>query len=210
MEAVLNVASALSSAARSASVSAGFTARNATCRHPGAAARVQAIRPASEAAARAAPSSVSELCGLARAETTEKRWAITTELSPAFGGVGGEPAPGVLARAALGSCLALGYQLRAAEHGLAFDRVRVTVEADSDVRGMLDPIDAIPPGPLAWRYHVEIDTAAAPDDVEAIVADADRISPVLDMLIRPQAISRTVSIRQPDTRQPTTRRPEVA
>ena len=55
----------------------------------------------------------------------------------ALGGTGAAPTPGVLLRAALGSCMAMSYRLRAAKHGVELTSVRVTVEADSELAGML-------------------------------------------------------------------------
>ena len=56
---------------------------------------------------------------------------------PALGGDGSAPSPSVLVRAALGSCMAMTYRLRAARAGVELTSVRVTVETDSELAGML-------------------------------------------------------------------------
>ena len=52
------------------------------------------------------------------------------------------------------------YQLRAAEHGVELTSVRVTVETDSELRGMLQCDAAAPPGFTEIRYHVEVESPA--------------------------------------------------
>lgn len=143
---------------------------------------------------RGSATSVTDLNGVVRAEAHEKEWTINAELGQAFGGTGSAPNPGALVRAGLGGCLAIGYQLHAAELGIELTGVRVTVESESDVRGMLDPDADVPPGPIALRYHVEIDSPARPDELARLVDHADRLSPVLDMLTRAQHVERTVAI----------------
>jgi uncharacterized OsmC-like protein len=126
--------------------------------------------------------------------TSERSHEIAVDMAPAFGGDGSAPNPVTRLRAALGACLAIGYRMHAAERGIELTSVRVTVEADSDVRGMLDPEACAPPGFTALRYRVEIESPSPADEVEHVVELADRLSPVLDALMRPQAIPRTVSI----------------
>ena len=87
------------------------------------------------------------------------------------------------------------YQLRAAEHGVELTSVRVTVETDSELRGMLQCDAAAPPGFTEIRYRVEIESPARPSEVERIVDLADRLSPVLDTLTRTNQARRTLSIR---------------
>jgi uncharacterized OsmC-like protein len=118
---------------------------------------------------------------------------VESDLAPALGGDGAAPSPSALLRAALGACLAMGYQLRAAEAGIPLAAVRVTVESESDVRGLLGPGRDRPPGFTALRYHVEIESPADSDQLTRLIELGDRHSPVLDMLTRPHAVARTVA-----------------
>ena len=127
--------------------------------------------------------------------TEEAPWVIDADLPRSLGGTGAAPTPGVLVRAALGSCLAMGYRLRAAKHGVELTSIRVTVDADSEVAGMLLCDTAAPPGYTELRYHVEIDSPAAPGDVMRIIDEGDRLSPMLDVVTRATTIRRTTSIR---------------
>ena len=119
---------------------------------------------------------------------------IWTDLPPALGGEATAPTPSTLFRAALGSCLAMGYRLRAARHGMTVDTVRVEVETDAAVAGMLNPDSDFPPGFIEIRYRVEID-GPTPTRIERLVDDCDRLSPVLDAVTRANRVIRVVSSR---------------
>lgn len=138
--------------------------------------------------------SVSTLGAGLRCATGERSHEIATDMAPALGGDGSAPSPVALLRAALGSCLAIGYRLHAIERGIELTSVQVTVESESDVRGMLDPGACARSGFEALRYRVEIESPSPAHEVEHIIELADRLSPVLDALTRPQTLERTVSI----------------
>ena len=91
-------------------------------------------------------SSVTTLVDGLHCETEVGGWTIESDLGPAFGGEGAAPTPSILLSSALGACLAMGYQLRAAEDGIELTSVRVTVETDSELCGMLRCDAAVPPG----------------------------------------------------------------
>src|SRR5437868_435627 len=46
----------------------------------------------------------------------EGQWSLTADMSTKSGGANSGPNPGVLGRASLGSCLAIGYAMWAARH----------------------------------------------------------------------------------------------
>ena len=138
-------------------------------------------------------SSVTTLVDGVRCSSEAGGWTIHSDLQPALGGERSAPTPTVLLSSALGACLAMGYQLRAAEQGIELTSVRVTVETDSDVRGMLRCDAAVPPGFTGIRYHVELESPAPRSEIERIVDLADRLSPVLDALTRANRVDRTVS-----------------
>jgi uncharacterized OsmC-like protein len=129
--------------------------------------------------------------------SVEQSWLIASDLPPALGGERRAPTPSQLVQAALGACLAMGYQLRAAECGIELTSVRVTIESDAELKGMLRRDTAVSPGFTAIRYHVEIESPAAVDEIEALVEAADHLSPVLADLTRPLPVERTVSVVPP-------------
>lgn len=130
-----------------------------------------------------------------RCVTREGEWSIETDLPAALGGTASAPPPGVLVRAALGACMAMSYRLEAARRGVELAAVTVTVESDSNLAGMLSCASGVPPGYIEVRYHVEIDAGVSDDEIFRIVDEADRLSPILDVFVRANAVTRTLSIR---------------
>jgi uncharacterized OsmC-like protein len=137
--------------------------------------------------------SVAHLTEGVRCVVHEHGFTVESDLPAPLGGDDAAPSPSALVRAALGACLAMGYQLRAAEAGIALDAVRVTVVSESDVRGLLGPGTDEPPGFGALEYHVEIDSASSADELTRLIDLGDLHSPVLDMLTRAHTVGRTVT-----------------
>ena len=131
-----------------------------------------------------------------RCTSSERSVTLDFDLGSALGGDRSAATPGMHLRAALGACLAMGYQLRAAERDIALTAVRVTVEEHSELSGLLLTDSDVAPGPVALRYHVEIDSPSDPGDIELLIDAADRHSPVLDALNRPIATARTLTITE--------------
>jgi uncharacterized OsmC-like protein len=129
-----------------------------------------------------------------RCSSREGPWSIETDLPAGLGGSGSAPTPGVLLRAALGSCLAMGYRLRAARRGIPVRSIQVAVESDSKVDGMLRTTSPARPGFTALRYHVVLDTSAPAEGIEALVEEADQLSPILDAVGRSNGVLRSLSI----------------
>ncbi len=127
-------------------------------------------------------------------ETREGDRFVRADLPRGLGGHDGAPSPGALMRAALGSCLAMGYRLRAARHDVPLDAVVVTVETDSVLAGMLDPAEVSPPGFTGIRVHVRLASPAPARDLRSLIDEADRLSPVLDAVRRPNPVERSVQL----------------
>ena len=87
------------------------------------------------------------------------------------------------------------YRLRAARHGVELTSCRVSVEADSELAGMLFEEASAPPGYTEVRYHVEIESPDDPERVMAILDEGDRLSPLLDVFARVNTMRRTTDIR---------------
>lgn len=120
-----------------------------------------------------------------RCESREDDHVVETDLVPALGGRDTGPSPSAVLRAALGSCLTMGYRLRAARHGIPVEGIRVEVETASEIAGMLDPEARFPPGFIEVRYRVEIAGPAPVDVIDHLIDEADQLSPVLDTITRP-------------------------
>ena len=63
--------------------------------------------------------------------------SITTDMVPSVGGTASAPSPGWLLRAAEASCVATLIAMRAASLGVTLDTLDVTVDSESDDRGIL-------------------------------------------------------------------------
>lgn len=84
-------------------------------------------------------------------------WTLRTDMSKGVGGEASAASPGWLMRAALASCIATLITMRAAEKGLSLTGLRVTVDSESDDRGVLGIADQVPAGPLGMRVRVSVE-----------------------------------------------------
>jgi len=103
---------------------------------------------------------------------------LETDMPPAMGGLASGPNPAWLLRSALASCTASVIAMRAATLGIKLEALEVTVESESDARGLLGMDANISAGLGAIRTKVKIQGAASPDSLRALVAWADAHSPV--------------------------------
>jgi uncharacterized OsmC-like protein len=119
--------------------------------------------------------------------------AITTDMSESVGGAASAPTPGWLMRAALAACDATTVAMEAARDGIELSDLTVSVESDTDFRGVLG-VDGSPhPGPLAIRVRIELAGAGASEEqLREIVRRAEERSPVRDALVREISMSTEV------------------
>jgi uncharacterized OsmC-like protein len=111
--------------------------------------------------------------------------SVTSDMSTSVGGGASAPTPGWLLRAALAACDASTVAMEAARDGIELSELSVSVESDSDFRGVLGVDGGAHPGPLEVRTRIEV---AAPDATEEqlreVVRRAEERSPVRDALAR--------------------------
>lgn len=128
-----------------------------------------------------------------RCEVKEGRWSITSDISEKAGGTGAGPDPGVLARAALGSCLAMAYAQWAAHLDVTVERITVEVEADFDAGAQYGVTD-VPPGYTEVRYSVVVVSPDPEARVREAIDRAERHCPNLDVFARAQPMKRALTI----------------
>jgi uncharacterized OsmC-like protein len=121
-------------------------------------------------------------------------WKLVADEGKGDGGEGLGPDPGVYGRAALGSCLAIGYAMWADYMDIPLDRISVDVEGDYDASGVLGLDDSTPPGWAALRYTVQVSSSAPEEDVRRLIEYADRHSSLLDAFQRAIPVSGTVKV----------------
>ncbi len=131
------------------------------------------------------------------AEIEDGGWKLIADESVKDGGNGEGPDPGVYGRAALGTCLAMGYAQWAAKFNVPLEAVEVEVETDYDAAAMFGLDDSRPPGWGAVRYVVRIESSAPEAEVQRLIDYADKHSPLLDDFSRPLSITRELHIAAP-------------
>jgi len=110
---------------------------------------------------------------------------LISDMPKAIGGGGLAPSPGWLLRAALANCDTTVIAMRAAQLGVTLSTLEVTVDSESDDRGLLGMDDTISAGPLGVRTRVRIGAdGVAPARLREIVEWAEAHSPVGDAIRR--------------------------
>ena len=110
---------------------------------------------------------------------------LVTDMPPAMGGGASAPNPGWLMRGAVASCTATVIAMRAAKLGVALSTLEVTVESDSDLRGILGLDDSVS-ARHALRMKVKVGApSASADALRDIVAWAEAHSPVTCTIGKP-------------------------
>ena len=138
-------------------------------------------------------SAVAKVDGLRSTVSGPDGATLVSDMPAGVGGAASAPSPGWLMRAALASCDATVIAMRAATEGIALDTLEVTVDGESDDRGLLGMDDDTPAGPLQTRVRVRIGASGVdPERLREIVQWADQHSPVGDATRR--AIPTTVEI----------------
>lgn len=124
-------------------------------------------------------------------EAQEGDWRFSIDMPVEAGGSGAGPTPGVHGRAALASCLAIGYGIALARAGIAVRSLEVEVEVDFDDRGLL-AMDGVYPGYLGVRHTLYLEADATPEQLEPVLAEARRCSPYLHVFADPQPLQGSV------------------
>jgi uncharacterized OsmC-like protein len=127
-------------------------------------------------------------------EVVEGPWRFVVDMPTSVGGAAAGPTPGVYGRGAFGSCLAIGYMMRAAKEGIPIESLTVDVEADYDDGALFGTVET-PAGYSEVRYTVTVQSSASKDDILRILDEADGMSPYLDVFSRAQRCVRRVEIK---------------
>lgn len=121
--------------------------------------------------------------------------SLTTDMSKSVGGGASGPTPAWLMRAALAACDATLVAMEAARDGIELTDLEVSVESESDFRGVLGVDRTVAPGPLSMRVAIRVAAANAGDEqLRAIVERAESHSPVRDALARELPMNTEISI----------------
>jgi uncharacterized OsmC-like protein len=129
-----------------------------------------------------------------RVEGSDGAYMIS-DMPKAIGGGGSAPSPGWLMRAALANCDATVIAMRAAQEGIALTTLEVTIDSESDDRGLLGLEEEIPAGPFHVRTRIRIGAKdVSAEQLHAIIEWAEIHSPVADAIRRAVPSSTEVEI----------------
>jgi uncharacterized OsmC-like protein len=129
--------------------------------------------------------------------------AVVSDMSKSVGGGASAPTPGWLLRASLAACDATLVAMEAAREGIDLTELTVSVESDSDFRGVLGVDDSVNPGPLAIRTRFELAARDATEEqLREIVRRAEQHSPVRDAVVREVSMSTEIVTARPDAADP--------
>jgi uncharacterized OsmC-like protein len=112
--------------------------------------------------------------------------AVSTDMPRGIGGEATVPSPGWLFRAAAAACVASLIGIRAATQGieLAPGDVEVTVDSESDDRGILGLSDDVPSGALSMRVVVRFSSSVPAGRRQDLATWALEHCPVTDTAAR--------------------------
>ncbi|TMK80757.1 MAG: OsmC family protein [Actinobacteria bacterium] len=82
--------------------------------------------------------------------------SVVTDMPASVGGGDSAPSAGWLFRAAVAGCVATLIAMRAAQRSVTLGDLEVTVDSESDDRGILGIDDTVPAGPLSLQVAVRI------------------------------------------------------
>lgn len=122
--------------------------------------------------------------------------SVTTDMPASVGGEASAPSPGWLLRAAHASCIGTLIAMHAAQEAIELDRVEVTVDSESDDRGILGLETGAAAGPLHSAVRVSIASTTADDAALRELVDwAVDHCPVHDAMRRAVPVHVEVQIR---------------
>jgi len=94
--------------------------------------------------------------GLKVCTTGPQEQVMISDMPPTVGGEGTAPTPGWYMQAALATCNATGIAMKAAREGIELTTLEVSIETESDTRGIFGIDESIQVGPLNMRTRVRI------------------------------------------------------
>jgi len=111
--------------------------------------------------------------------------SLITDMPESVGGGNAAPSPGWLFRASLASCVATLIAMESARDGIALEGLEVTVDSESDDRGILAIDASVPAGPLSIRIQVRAQSPDSdPNALRAIIERGKSLCPVYDATTR--------------------------
>ena len=102
--------------------------------------------------------------GLKVRTTGPKDEVIISDMPPTVGGEGSAPTPGWFMQAALATCNATGIAMKAAQEDIELSALEVSIDTESDARGIFGFDESIKAGPLNMITRVRIGAEGVPEE----------------------------------------------
>ena len=135
-----------------------------------------------------------ELVGVTEVDVRLDNQVITSDQPPGLGGRDAGPKPVEFALAALGSCQAMTYRFWSEKLGIRIDDIKVDVEGDLDVQGILGLRDGVRPGFSDVNVKVHISGPERHQRYEELQRAVNSHCPVLDVFTTPVPVTTTMSV----------------
>jgi uncharacterized OsmC-like protein len=104
--------------------------------------------------------------------------------------------PVELVLVALGTCQEIMYAACAALMNIPLNKVKVNVDGDIDIRGLLAMDDSIPAGYSKIGFETTIESDADKETLKKLVDTVEAHCPVMDTLVRSIPVNGTISIKK--------------
>ncbi len=125
--------------------------------------------------------------------TQEGDHQFTLDMPEAAGGSGAGPTPGVLGRACIAGCVAMGVRIAAARRAVAIEEIAVDLSMDWDNRGLFG-LDGVSAGPAKVRLEIQLKSDAPEALLRETVAEGLRHDPWLIALTDPHDVATDITI----------------
>mgnify|MGYP001816739257 CR=1 FL=1 len=102
--------------------------------------------------------------GLKVRTTGSNDQVIISDMPPTVGGGGTAPTPGWFMQAALATCNATGIAMKAAREGIELKTLEVSIDTESDTRGIFGIEESVQAGPLNMKTRVRIGAEEVPGE----------------------------------------------
>ena len=130
-----------------------------------------------------------DFSGLTQEHTHRQQYTIDADHPEIFASEDNGVTPTEVVLAALASCLTAGVATVASNRNIQLRSVTATLEGDMDLQGMLGIDGDVRNGFGGIKVTFDIDADASQADIEAIIAQSQKRSPVFDILSNPTAIT---------------------
>jgi uncharacterized OsmC-like protein len=133
--------------------------------------------------------------GLKVCTTGSQEQVMISDMPSTVGGEGTAPTPGWYMQAALATCNATGIAMKAAREGIELTTLEVSIETESDTRGIFGIDKSIQAGPLNMSIRVRIGAKGVPKEkLQEIVKWNEKYSYVGNAICRSVPLKTEVEI----------------